>query len=120
MDFKFNLTSKAILNKTFSKNVKGYEPLEIDSFLDQVIADYRLFEKALFDRDEYIADLETLIKKHRDQISSLEIDNAKYRKRLENIKDEGKVSMQNVEYLRRIDILEKDLYRIGVDPSKLK
>lgn len=120
MDFKFNLSSKAILNNAFSKNVKGYDPLEVDVLLDQVIADYRLFEKSLSDRDEYIAELETLVKKHRDQISILEIENAKHRQRLENIKDEGKVSMQNVVYLKRIDVLEKELYRKGVDPSKIK
>jgi len=120
VDLKLNLTSKAVLNKAFSKNVKGYDAMEVDAFLDQVLSDYRSFEAILSERDVYIADLETLVKKHRDQISLMEIENAKYRKRLENIKDEGKVSLQNVEYLRRIDILEKELYRIGIDPSKLK
>ncbi|MDD3206898.1 MAG: DivIVA domain-containing protein [Bacilli bacterium] len=120
MDFKPNLTSKAIINKVFSKNVKGYDALEVDVFLDQVAKDYAVFDRALRERDEYIAELETLIKRHRDRISLLEIENAKYSKRLGNIKDEGKVSLQNIEYLKRIDVLEKELYRIGVDPSKLK
>ncbi len=120
MDFKVKLTSKAVLNKPFAVNVKGYDALDVDKFLDQVALDYNIFEKVLLERDDYIAKLETLIKNHRDQISSLEIENAKYRKRLENIKDEGKVSLQNVEYIRRIAVLEKELYRLGVDPSKIK
>ncbi len=120
MDFKVKLTAKAIINKSFSKDVKGYDALEVDKFLDQVALDYVSFEKVLSEREKYIADLETLIKKHRDSISSLEIENAKYRKRFENIKDEGKVSVQNVEYIRRINVLEKELYRLGKDPSKIK
>lgn len=120
MDFKAKITSKTILNKPFSKNVKGYDALEVDKFLDQVALDYLAFEKVLLERDDYIAKLEILIRKHRDQTSALEIENAKYRKRLENIKDEGKVSIQNVEYIRRIAALEKELYRLGFDPSKIK
>jgi DivIVA domain-containing protein len=120
VEFKIKLTSKIVLSKPFAVNVKGYDPLDVDKFLDQVALDYNVFEKVLLERDDYIAKLETLIKNHRDQISSLEIENAKYRKRLENIKDEGKVSIQNVEYIRRIAALEKELYRLGVDPSKIK
>ncbi|MFA5421698.1 MAG: DivIVA domain-containing protein [Bacilli bacterium] len=120
MDHKVALTSKAVLSKVFLKDVKGYDALEVDTFLDQVVNDYRLFEKALLERDAYIAELETLVKKHKDNSSLLEIENAKAQKRLGNIKDEGKVSLQNLEYLQKIAIYEKELYRLGVDPSKLK
>lgn len=41
---KLKLTSNDILNKEFDKNVKGYDALEVDKFLDQVLEDYRVID----------------------------------------------------------------------------
>ena len=46
MDKKLNLTSDKIYAQKFTPNVKGYDPLEVDEFLDLVIADYTLIEAA--------------------------------------------------------------------------
>lgn len=45
MDIK--LTSKKILEKEFKKNFKGYNVEEVDSFLDEIIQDYEMFEKVV-------------------------------------------------------------------------
>lgn len=45
MDIK--LTSKMILEKEFKKNFKGYNVEEVDSFLDEIIQDYEMFEKVV-------------------------------------------------------------------------
>ena len=41
---KLQLNAKDILNKQFEKDVKGYNPDEVDSFLDKVLTDYRMVE----------------------------------------------------------------------------
>ena len=40
-----NYNSKTLLDVKFSKNVKGYDALEVDETLDQVIEDYHFYEK---------------------------------------------------------------------------
>ena len=120
MDLKVKLSADAVLNKTFAGMEKGYDPYAVDLFLDQVLSDYSNFENVLREREDYIAKLETSIKRQKDQISNLEIENAKYQNRLGSIKDEGKVSVQNIDYLKRIAALEKKLFELGVDPSKVR
>ena len=40
------LNAEAIYNKDFSIDFKGYSPKEIDEYLDVVISDYLVIEKA--------------------------------------------------------------------------
>jgi len=120
MDTKLALSYKAVISKTFKKAIKGYDALDVDEFFDRVALDYRQMESMSTEIKPYIAQLETMIKMQKDKIGTLEIENAKLQKRLGNIKDDAQVSSQNIEYLKRIDVLEKELYRLGKDPSKLK
>ena len=45
MENKIQLTKEIILNHQFTPNVKGYDPSEVDDFLDRIIEDYKTFEK---------------------------------------------------------------------------
>lgn len=38
-----NLTPKDIVNKNFKPKMRGYDPTEVDEFLDAVIQDYEVF-----------------------------------------------------------------------------
>lgn len=58
-DKSLNLTAESILQKVFKQNVKGYDPDEVDTFLDRVIADYRAYDKYIQDAQAYIQSLET-------------------------------------------------------------
>ncbi|ANZ63775.1 cell division protein GpsB [Secundilactobacillus paracollinoides] len=40
-----NFTPKDILQKEFRQKVRGYDPADVDSFLDNVIKDYEAFTK---------------------------------------------------------------------------
>ena len=40
-----NLTPKDIVNKNFSRGLRGYDSNEVDEFLDQVIQDYEAYAK---------------------------------------------------------------------------
>lgn len=43
------LSSQDILKKQFRSKVKGYDPDEVDSYLDQVISDYETFHQIIED-----------------------------------------------------------------------
>lgn len=40
-----NLTPKEIVNKHFKPKMRGYDPADVDEFLDKVIQDYETFTK---------------------------------------------------------------------------
>ncbi len=118
-DNSISLTAKKILVKVFTPNVRGYDPDEVDDFLDQVAKDYTSFETYYADSQKYIADLETQLRRYKDEISQHEIENARLKKRVDGIKESDSVTSANIEYLQRIDKLEKALWRLGADPSKI-
>lgn len=41
------LQIKDILNKTFKSKMRGYDPIEVDEFLDTIMQDYEKFEKEI-------------------------------------------------------------------------
>ena len=45
MDKMINLSIDDIFNKEFSVDFKGYSPIEVDQFLDTVMADYKAYER---------------------------------------------------------------------------
>ena len=114
-EVKFN--SESLLNIKFEKDVKGYNPLEVDETLDAVIEDYKIYEK------------ETQISKNELAKQKQEIDNLKNKVNdLEIALTNAKASLKampsganqdNVSLLKRIDALERALYQKGVDPKKI-
>ncbi|USS92710.1 cell division regulator GpsB [Fructilactobacillus ixorae] len=52
-----NFTPKDILQKEFRQKMRGYDPTDVDSFLDEIIKDYETFQKELDDKDQRIAQL---------------------------------------------------------------
>lgn len=55
------LTAKDILDKEFDKKFKGYDPKEVDVFLDEVIRDY---DAVIKERDALLAEKEELAAKY--------------------------------------------------------
>lgn len=118
-DNTISLNSQLILKKVFTPDVKGYDADQVDEFLDQVARDYVAFEAYYNDSKKYIVDLETQLRKARERGSELEVENARLNRRLDGIKDTNKVSPENIELIQRIQRLEKELFRLGVDPRKI-
>ena len=117
---KITLTSSDILKKIFTPNVKGYDPDEVDDFLDQIINDYRSYEKFAEETKGYIESLETQLRTAKERYSALEIEYTKANNRLAGIKQgSGNVTPENIELLKRISALEAALYQKGVDPRKV-
>lgn len=117
---KLNLSSLQLLNKTFKGKTKGYDPLEVDEFIDQIIQDYLIVENnVLLKKDDY----EKLVKSNKDfknQIREQEIVIADYKNKLDGIADNENISLENINYLQRIAALEKFIYSLGQDPNKIK
>lgn len=120
MDFKLNLNSDSILEKKFQKDVRGYNALEVDNFLDYVIADYQEFEKALSEKNTEIQNLQGLLAKEKEKNHDLSIDNAKMNMRLSSIGPSNGVSSDNLDLIKKINCYEAYLFSIGVDPSQIK
>ncbi|MGM9814459.1 MAG: DivIVA domain-containing protein [Candidatus Enteromonas sp.] len=120
MDEKsLNLTAESILHKVFKKNVKGYDPDEVDQFLDLVIADYQAYDEYAKEVQNYIQSLETKLKKMQDEARERSVDLAKAQARLQGVSSDKDrtLDIQTVQY---IDRLERACYQKGIDPRTLK
>ena len=91
----------------------GYE---IESGLFNLSEDESFVIKS---KEEYDA-LISKIKELESENKKLSIENASMKGKLLNIKDGDHVTTDNVNLIKRINLLEKFLYEIGYDPSKIK
>lgn len=115
---KLLLTSKDILNKEFSKNVKGYDPLEVDTFLDQVLKDYKVIDNVVINLNDKINDLKKENQELTNELESLKVQNVKKSKQTFGVNDYSR--LDNLDLLKKISAYENKLYELGVDPSKIK
>lgn len=120
MAIKLTITSSELLNKKFNNVPRGYDPFDVDEYLDKVIRDYRLVEANCLMEKKEIDKLEVTIKTLESKIKELEIENAKYEQRLKNIKDNKNVTIDNIDLIKRIRALETYIYRTGVNPNTIK
>ena len=120
MGIKLFLSSEEILNHVFAAVPKGYDPLDVDEYLDRILADYRTIEKNLLIKAEDISALENKIESLANEVKKLEIENARLRNRLSDIKPTDSVNSDNINYIRRINQLENYLYNNGIDPTSIK
>lgn len=114
------LNSNKVLTKKFIPNGKGYDPDEVDNFLDFVVKDYVIFEDYVKESRDYIVNLETQLKNEKEKVNILTLENARLKSRLDGIKENDQVNLSNIEYIKKIDKYEKALYAVGIDPNKIK
>ena len=103
---KIILTPNDIYEKEFNIDVRGYNPQDVDKFLDMVIKDYSEFN--------------SIIKKQEKEIKLLTEDNSKLKQELRRLHmaieaaDNGEAapahSVNNIDLLKRISNLEKIVY----------
>lgn len=120
MGNKLSLTSEEILNHVFKSSSKGYDPLEVDKFLDVVLSDYKSMEAKKINDQKQLEkiknDNDVLIKKVRE----LEFELATYKVKFSNLKPSDNINLDNINYIKRINDLETFLFKNGFDPSKIK
>lgn len=114
-----NYNSKTLLDKKFSKNVKGYDALEVDTALDEVIEDYIAYEKLAELDKKTIAKLAADVEVLKAKLNKNEAELKLMKNKVDSIPDSPNANRQNIKYLQRIAALEKALYDKGVDPKKI-
>ncbi|MCD8203658.1 MAG: DivIVA domain-containing protein [Coprobacillus sp.] len=120
MENGFNHSAKSILDKVFPSSEKGYDPYEVDCFLDEIISDYLLLEQNGYITEAKYASLVSEINELRKENQSLKIDLDSYKRRFDGISSTKNVSKENIDYITRISKLEKALFDAGIDPSSIK
>lgn len=102
MQGKISLTPKDIYEKEFKIDVKGFSVKEVDSFLDQIMDDYKEFNEIIrnyeLEKEQYLKEIMNLKQELRNV--KMNIDIAK----------DGKKEITNLDILRRISNLEKIVY----------
>ncbi|MGI6714042.1 MAG: DivIVA domain-containing protein [Bacilli bacterium] len=120
MKEKKNLTSEDILLKKFGACQSGYNPEEVDRFLDQVLLEFQRLEKMLAEYIpllvEEIKELRTTAKKYDELL--LRYQNLE--KKVHRLDKNPYTAEAKLDLLMRIDALEKALYKLGKDPAKIK
>lgn len=117
---KLKITSSDLLNTKFKGVRNGYDPLEVDIFLDKILSDYRLLETLKILSDSEYSELTKRLSELEEKNKKLEIENASMRSKFLNIKQSDFVTTDNIDLIKRINSLEKFLFEIGYDPSKIK
>jgi len=116
------LTKQNILQKRFKADVKGYDALEVDRFLDEICEDYERIETFLSQSLPELHDVKVQLEKLKERFHALEMEHAELKEKASVI-DKNKtveINQDNFNLYRRIGLLEKELYKLGIDPNKIK
>ena len=105
---KIQLSPKKILNKQFQIDFKGYSATEVDYFLDTIVEDYETFANMLNDSYEQIERLQKDNEALKAKVSHLEKEKLLQQ---DNIRSMEENLSSNVDLLKRISSLEKEVYK---------
>ncbi|MFA6796954.1 MAG: DivIVA domain-containing protein [Bacilli bacterium] len=113
------LNANKILHKQFEGTKPGYNALQVDTFLDTVIADYEYMEKYIAESEKKIDELQKLNAMLNKKLTKVEAENAVMTERFKNISDDDNISLSNLDLLKRISALEQALFKAGIDPKNI-
>ena len=117
---KLNLSVEKIENHKFGNAPRGYDALEVDKFLDVVIQDYLLIEEMKLVDGKELQAAQEKIEELRKKNEQLLLENKKLEAKVPKNTKNPNVNQDNIKILERISILEKYLYKMGIDPKKIK
>ena len=101
---KLNLTPEEILDKEFDVNFKGYDPNEVDAYLDLVLDDYQKMEDNVQELLDLVASLQNQVKELNQEKVALEGKSKAFD--LSNT-----TSYSSLDLLKRISRLEEQVYK---------
>lgn len=107
MTNKIQLSPKKILNKQFQIDFKGYSATEVDYFLDTIVEDYETFANMLNEAYEQIENLQKENEAIKMKMTHLEKERLLQQ---DNIRSMEENLSSNVDLLKRISSLEKEVY----------
>lgn len=102
----FNFSPKDILQQEFKTKMRGYDPVEVDEFLDQIIKDYETYNKELLTLQEENDRLNAKISQlNKSQAISSRIQNEAPKSQ----------TVTNFDILKRLSNLEKEVFGKKLD-----
>lgn len=104
MDRRFKLRVEDVLEKQFNIDFKGYSSVEVDEFLDLVIADYQQY-------DEMIAQFSRHMQAYEQQINALKAKILELEGKNDVKIDETQYVGSNVDILKRLSRLEAEVFK---------
>ena len=113
MAIKLKLNSKEILEMKFPNVPRGYDPLYVDEYLDKIIRDYKTVEENYIVTNSEIDAYKEKIYALEKENEELKIANSKYESRLSFINENDNVTKDNIDLIKRINQLERFLYKHG-------
>lgn len=120
MKLNLKLSPSKIVDKEFSAKKHGYDALEVDKFLDEIVDDYMNIELYINKLEKEHDEIMKTTKLYKSRLDQAEIQNEVLKEKLGNISDNKDASLSNLDLLKKISSLEQALYKLGVDPSKIK
>ncbi len=120
MELKLKFDAKAIVDHEFSAKKPGYDPLQVDTFLDDIVKDYLSVHQYLLATNNTIDELTRANKLLKERLDQIEVDNAVLSEKMKNIADNNTASLANIDLLKRISALEQALFKVGIDPNEIK
>lgn len=103
-------TPKDILEQDFKTKMRGYDPIEVDEFLDDVIKDYEAYSKELLKLKEENDRLKA-------KIEQLQKAKPAQRTQAEPVKS---AAVTNFDILKRLSNLENEVFGKKLDQEKRK
>lgn len=101
------LTQREIVDKDFGKKVRGYDPEEVDEFLDIIIQDYKSFQDEI---DELKGEVERLV---------TELDEASKQSDLRaQSQSSNQSTVTNFDILKRLSNLERHVFGSKLDEEE--
>ncbi|WP_429970915.1 cell division regulator GpsB [Fructilactobacillus sp. Tb1] len=118
-------TPKEILQKEFKQKMRGYDPTDVDSFLDDVIKDYENFQKDISEKDQQVDQLNAENRQLKSRIIELEnqvannttavkpnesLDSQSSRQEPVQRNEEPVENVSNMDILKRLSNLERKVF----------
>ena len=98
------LTIDEIMDKEFHVDFKGYQALEVDQFLDEVIQDYNYFT-------ELIKEQQDLLKRYEDSLAQQKRVILEHEGKSRNQSNQVPSQFSHVDILKRISRLEEVVFK---------
>lgn len=104
MERRFKLKIEDVLEKQFNIDFKGYSSVEVDEFLDLVIADYQQYNQMIDELGNHLQEYERQINALKNKIVELE-----GRQKAASV--DMSAPIDNIDILKRLTRLENEVFR---------
>ena len=120
MDLKLKHSTDEILEHEFKSNTAGYDALEVDMYMDEIVQDYYAIQQYSEKAEARLKELEKENHSLKEQKDKFEAENAVLSEKIKMLSANESGSLANIDLLKRISVLEQALYKLGKDPTKIK